>query len=198
MTLTRKPATSSRTLTCVAKCTPPRLVWGAVYACTLGLLAAPASAQIVYSPAASSVPTLGTYALLILSVLMVVIALRAGFIRGNRVNTAALLCLSGAIASGFSGVKLLEQAHADGGDSGGVLGFLDSPTGGSVPITSGALNFFENSSGTRVRLDSIGLPLGCSNPNSGSIDGAGQCTVGQTVSTGSNGICYTDCRSEPD
>ena len=155
-----------------------------------------ASAQIVYSPASNQVPVMGSYALLALCVLLLGVALAHGALRQGRINGLFLLCLWGALISGGSGVQLLNSARADGGNGGGgaVLGFIDSPSGGSVPISTGSLNIFENTSGLAQRIDGITLPGGCTNPNSGLIDGARQCRVGATISTGGSGLCYTDCR----
>lgn len=156
-----------------------------------------ASAQIFYSPTSLAVPVMGSYALLALCILLLGIALRNGAIRQGGVNGLFSLCLAGALLSGGSGIRLLQHAHADGGNGGGggaVLGFIDSPAGGSVPISTGALNVFENTSGVPQRIDDVVLPGGCTNPDSGAIDGAPRCNVGDRVPTGSGGMCYTDCR----
>lgn len=156
-----------------------------------------ASAQIFYSPTSIAVPVMGSYALLALCVVLLAIALRSGALRQGGVNGFFLLCLAGALLSGGSGVRLLQHAHADGGNGGGggaVLGFIDSPVGGSVPISTGALNIFENTSGVPQRIDDVVLPGGCTNPDSGAIDGAPRCDAGDRVPTGTGGMCYTDCR----
>ncbi|MFK7829639.1 MAG: midcut-by-XrtH protein [Congregibacter sp.] len=196
--------------TCTISRTPthpftPRLYRDTLPTTVLGgaftLLAHNASAQLVYAPAgATAVPTMGAYALIALSILLAVMAFVKGKFSAQGVNSLFALCVVGALISGTSGMSLMNQAFADGngGDSGSVK-FIDSPTGGSVPITGDVLNIFENTSGVTQRIEALGLPSEtCDDLDSGLIDGAPQCGVGDTVSSDSNGMCYVDCRVPSD
>lgn len=156
-----------------------------------------ASAQLFYAPSgsATAIPTMGSYALILLSVLLAATALFKGKFKKQGVNSFVALCMLGTLISGVGGVSMINQANADGddGDS-GTLGLIDSPTGGSVLITNGVLNIFENTSGVPQRIEDIIADAACSTVG-GPIDGAPQCEVGDTVSTGSSGMCYVDCRA---
>ncbi|TGD72642.1 midcut-by-XrtH protein [Mangrovimicrobium sediminis] len=164
----------------------------AIVALTLSLVANPAAAQIIYSPTSvDAVPTLSGYALLLLALLMVVVAWRR-FAR-HGAGGAALVLVVAAGASGIGGAQLVSDAVAGGG-GGNILSFIDSPTGGSVPITDGSLNIFENTSGVPQDIDDVIPPESCPNIDFGPLDGAPQCVPGATVSTGANGMCYVDCR----
>lgn len=163
-------------------------------ATTLMALPQTAAAQIVYSPsAANGVPTLGNLALLALCIGLGALAMLNVKKNNGALSSFMLLCLVGSIASGTAGLRFISEARAGGG-AGALTGFIDSPSGGSVPISGGALNIFENTSGVRQRIDDVILPGGCSNPNSGLIDGAPQCRAGGFVATDVNGMCYADCR----
>ncbi|MEM9397912.1 MAG: midcut-by-XrtH protein [Pseudomonadota bacterium] len=163
------------------------------------LFVQPISAQLFYSPAPSAepVPTLGTIALGLLCVGLLFAAMKKGKL-GNR--GASMSLLAGAVLSGILSVQVFEEARADGGSftKGGlaIIRLIDSPVGGSVPITNDRLNVFENTSGVPQGIDEIVLPSSCPNRSSGAIDGVNQCFVGSTVPTGVSGMCYTDCRDE--
>ncbi|MEM1140960.1 MAG: hypothetical protein AAGI88_00095 [Pseudomonadota bacterium] len=166
----------------------------------LSLGATSAQAQLFYSPAPSAegIPLLGGFALLLTSLGLFTVAIVKGGLWHGRFNSLAGLCLVVAVASGVSGTRVISQAQADGGGSGGggmsIIGFIDSPTGGLVAISSSALNVFENTSGERQRIEDIVLPEECPDTNSGVIDGTTRCNVGDIVPTGVDGMCYTDCR----
>lgn len=152
-------------------------------------------AQIIYVPAASSIsiPTLSASMLIFLVALLLMAVKWFGFKRDSGTgNTIGMLVIC-AIASGALSIKLISDVYADGGTGGTTLGFIDSPTGGSVPIDEDALNIFENTSGTDQLLVDIILNT-CPNTDSGLIDGVRQCLKNSVVSTDEDGLCYTDCR----
>lgn len=158
----------------------------------LALLMLPnfAWAQIVYQPAAAgtAIPTLTTTALLLVIVLLVAVAKFAGFNHGKIVSVLALC----AVASGAIGVKIVSDAYADVG-GGTNFGFFSSANGGSAPISDGVLNIFENTSGTNQRIISIN-PGACPDRANGLVDGVEQCLANKVITTGQDGLCYTDCR----
>lgn len=156
------------------------------------LLPSVASAQIVYAPGGpgQAVPTLTTTTLLLSIVLLFIAAKFAGFDRAKVSKTAGVLAVC-AVASGAFSIKLISDVYADGG--GTSFSFFDSPTGGSVPINNGVLNIFENTAGAELLLVSITLGA-CPDSDNGSIEGIEQCEEGDIVSTGEDGLCYTDCR----
>ncbi|MEO0438559.1 MAG: midcut-by-XrtH protein [Pseudomonadota bacterium] len=172
-----------------------------VVAVALGALSFthPSSAQLFYSPApsAEAIPTMSAMALGLLCMALLFAAVKKGKFSKSGVTMSLF---AGAVLSGLLSVQVFEEARADGGSftKGGlaVIGLIDSPVGGSVPITTDRLNVFENTSGVPQGIDEIVLPASCPNRNSGSIDGVTQCFVGTTVPTGASGMCYTDCRDE--
>ena len=120
-----------------------------------------------------------------------------GFKRGSTAGKTLGMLVVCAVASGAFSLKLISDVYADGGPGGTTLGFLDSASGGSVPIDEDALNIFENTSGTVQRIVAINL-TSCPNYDAGTIDGVSRCTQNAVISTGENGLCYTDCRPLPD
>ncbi len=151
-------------------------------------------AQLIYSPAGSnSIPTLSASMLIFLVALLLIAVKWFGFKRGSNSGRMIGMLVVCAVASGALSIKLISDVYADGGPGGTVVGFIDSPTGGSVPIDESVLNIFENTSGSAQRILDI-IVTTCPDSNFGLIDGAPRCSKGSVVSTGENGLCYTDCR----
>lgn len=171
-----------------------------LYLLMIALLMQPNSswAQIIYEPAASgtSIPTLSVSMLIFLVALLSVATKWFGFKRGSGAGKTIGMLVVCAIASGALSIKLIPDVYADyssKGQGGTTLGFIDSSTGGSVPINEDSLNIFENTSGTPQRIVDV-IVSTCPNTNSGLIDGVVQCSKNSVVSTGEDGLCYTDCR----
>ena len=165
----------------------------------LALMALPniSWAQIVYQPAnlsPAAIPTLTTATLLMSIILLLVAAKWMGFDRKKNLGKIVGVLGVCAIASGTWSVKLVSDAYADGG--GVNFGFLSSPEGGMVPISNGVLNIFENRSGVSQQLISITLGA-CPDTDRGTIDGVVKCAENAVISTGEDGLCYTDCTPPP-
>tara|TARA_R110000823_G_scaffold47903_19_gene122027 strand:- start:20585 stop:21136 length:552 start_codon:yes stop_codon:yes gene_type:complete len=153
--------------------------------------------QIIYQPSAAAipptaVPTLTTTALLLLVILIILAARWAGFGRNRLMSLFAGMLGVCALASGGLSMKLVSDAWADGG-GGTNFAFFSSASGGSTPVNDNVLNIFENTSGVNQRIVSIILGA-CPNVNNGSIDGVERCEANGIVTTGEDGLCYTDCR----
>jgi|GEM_PF-2253256 len=164
---------------------------------SLPFISTGAIAQIFYEPLVSnsvSVPTLSGAMLLLMSALLVLVAKRISKKKGAGINMAIAALGVSAIVSGTVGVLNLSDVYADGGQGGTVVGLIDSPTGGSVPIDSIAFNIFENTSGYFQRIVQVNVPGGCSNDNRGLVNGVPRCEQNITVSNGTNGMCYVECR----
>ena len=153
-------------------------------------------AQILYAPAepGAAVPTLSATMLVFLVTLIMAATRIFGVKRGSGGKLLGMLLVC-AVASGALSVKLVSDVYADGNGGGTSIGFLDSPVGGSVPIDEDELNIFENTSGVPQEIIDV-IVNSCPNTDSGLIDGVSRCDIGSVVSTGEDGLCYTDCRPE--
>tara|TARA_R110002049_G_scaffold42272_3_gene126202 strand:+ start:202 stop:987 length:786 start_codon:yes stop_codon:yes gene_type:complete len=93
------------------------------------------SQSVTYGPLATAIPSLGGMALVLLSAMMF-FALwqmkKRGLIDGSRFMALALV--SGALASGVSGVKLVADVNAQGG---AASVSLDNPAGDTEPLNPG-------------------------------------------------------------
>jgi len=137
-----------------------------------------------------AIPTLSTTAFLLAIVLLIVAAKWAGLNRAKFGNIVGVLAVC-IVASGAFTIKLISDSYGGGG-GGANYDYLSSADGGSVPIANGVLNIFENTSGRDQRIVSITLDE-CPDNAKGVIEGVSQCVVNAVVSTGENGLCYTDC-----
>ncbi len=111
--------------------------------------------SITYGPlSATAVPTLGGFALILLAVLMLLVVarlLRDRQLNGTQFMLAALV--TGAIASGASGIKLVSEAYADWVPNAIAL---DNPAGGTLALGPD-LNCVTNSTGVAQQILDIQL-----------------------------------------
>ena len=113
---------------------------------------------ITYGPFTNQVPALGGVGLVILSALLGVVSLR--FLKDRKRGGGHFLTLAlvtGALATGGSGIKLISEAHAI------TIGAeLTNPEGGSVNINVEGTSPVRNTSGRAQEILTIDPSPGCS------------------------------------
>jgi len=152
--------------------------------------------SVSHSPLSSvSVPMLGGTGLVVLSALLAVVSLR--FMKNRRLGGGhflVLATLTGALAAGSSGIKLISDAQAG---LGGEQVSLTLAGGGTVTILNQGYSQVVNGTGVTQKLTSISTAPGCvigpinGGSNGGSNGGGAQVTNGGsfqgTCSDGSEG-----------
>jgi len=135
---------------------------------------------LVYGPV-TAIPTLSGTMLILLSLLLATIGYRILRQKGNDASRMMVLSLIavGALASGLSGVKLVNDASASGANP------LAQPSGGSVDCCNGLP--FLNTSGVLQEIKSRTKPhSSCS----WVANGSPECTPGLLLNNGET--CYLD------
>ncbi|MEQ9462159.1 MAG: midcut-by-XrtH protein [Haliea sp.] len=129
----------------------------------------PSGGSITYGPlSAAAVPTMGGFALILLAVLMLLAVarlLRDRQLNGSQFMLAALV--TGAIASGASGIRLVSEAYADRLPN---PVSLDNPAGGTR-LLGPDLNCVTNSTGIAQQILDIQLGGLIANNGGGPING---------------------------
>jgi len=148
--------------------------------------------SVSHSPLSSvSVPMLGGTGLVVLSALLAVVSLR--FMKNRRLGGGhflVLATLTGALAAGGSGIKLISDAQAG---LGGEQVSLTREGGGTVTILNQGYSVVFNGTGVTQKLTDISTAPGCviGPINGGSNGGGAQVTNGGsfqgTCSDGSEG-----------
>lgn len=142
---------------------------------------------LTHGPSATSVPTLGGYALILLAVLLGLVAFRT--MRTRQHNGASLvvaLTAILAIASGVGGVNLVSEAWAGNPN-------MENPDGDDVKLYTGETEV-KNNTGISQKIRSVELIEDC-NFDKDEIRGEGPCMYLPTVPSG--GFCTTAISCTP-
>ena len=138
---------------------------------------------IVFGPV-TNVPTLSGSMLIVLSLLLMVVAVRVT--RNKHKNTGKFfitLIGASALLAGAGGVKLISEVNAS------VAPSITMPQGESLPIFLSSLNEYLNNSGVTQQVKSIGI-ASCDNfPNGSGV--INECRVGLVL--GVSKQCVIDC-----
>lgn len=171
-------ATRSQSLTCAAL--------AASFLVSAQSLAGTQTGVITYGPLSSAVPALGGAGLIVLSALLGLVSLR--FLKDrNSGKFLTLAILTGAIAAGGSGVKLISDAHA------APIGLvaLSNASGGSVAIEAEGYSNVRNTTGAAQKILSISVEPGCVLASDLNING------GNVVNGGNGGAFRGTCSDSP-
>jgi len=120
-------------------------------------LAGSSTGVIIYAPGSVPVPVLGGAGLIALSVLLTLVAFR--FMKARKQGGGMFLVLAvltGALASGGSGIKLISDAYAVVADI-----QMTSASGGQVSIPSPGYHRVINNTGGTQRITAINMANGC-------------------------------------
>jgi len=141
---------------------------------------------ITFTPinSATAVPTLSSYMIIILSLLLLVVALRISKQKGVGKLFTFLLCGSILMAS-TGGSKLISDLQAGGYTS--SISTTSGPT--TFPIRNGD-NRYTNSSGVAQEVTSLALPVFCPTPSGNPV-----CTSSSVLPDGS--FCDLNCPFAP-
>ncbi|MEE9326739.1 MAG: midcut-by-XrtH protein [Cocleimonas sp.] len=153
----------------------------------------PVNGLLTYAPLASNanptdVPTLSGIMLIVMSLLLFVVGFRIAKQKNSKAGKLFMTLISvTALATGFSGAKIISEVHAG---LGGI--FLSISGGGSVMIPPNVISVFNNNSGVTQKVISITLPPNC-NGTAGGIADLAECTVNLNLPNSNS--CFVDCEN---
>lgn len=157
----------------------------------LSVLAQPTPGSITFTPLSAgttAVPTLGGALLVLLALLLGVIALRS--VRHRRdsgtLSLFAGALLVGSLASGVSGLVVIQDARAGGGSI-----ILDE-AGETFDVFCGNGSYF-NDSGVGMQVTAFVTPTGCTSETNIANDPV--CTIGTVLEDGD--VCNTNFEPTP-
>ncbi|MDO8862778.1 midcut-by-XrtH protein [Haliea sp. E1-2-M8] len=156
---------------------------------------APIGGTITHGPlSATAVPTTGGFALILLAALMLVAVARvikSRQLNGGQFMLAALV--TGAIASGASGIKLVSEAHALRLLPNAVS--LSDPAGGTLNLVQN-LNCVSNETGVAQQILDIQINVPVANNGGQANGGAPTCPDGP-ITNGGSFVAVPECSDNP-
>lgn len=183
------------TLSCRNSRSTPAAFGLATFAASSGAWAgAPIGGAITHGPlSATAVPTMGGFALILLAALMLVVVAR--MIKSRQLNGAQFMLaalVTGAIASGASGIKLVSEAHALRLPN-PVL--LNDPAGGTLTLFQD-LNCVTNQTGVAQQILDIQINVPVANNGGQANVGAPTCPDGP-ITNGGSFVAVPECSDNP-
>lgn len=147
---------------------------------------------LTYVPIASNanptdVPTLSGIMLIVMSLLLFVVGFRIAKQKNNKAGKFFMTLIGvTALATGFSGAKIISEVHAGGGI------FLSIAGGGSVPIPPNVVSIFNNNSGVTQKIINIALPPNCNGNYHNGFEVV-ECSVNLNLPNMNS--CFIDCEN---